>query len=667
MTTQSSPLDTLARKRQVVAYGYISAGFVFVIVTVAIVLFAPPATENSDRVGDYYTVAVWSALHALLLLGAGCFQGLRVPAPGQEVILPRIVALAVGVVSGLTTALLGMVLASRWQSSFLRWINEGQTSEARAVVVALFIFFAGLVEIFFSLQLARGEERRSVLLRRLFYGGNALLSGLLLLFALATANIVAFLKLPDTVITTASAFKGLSDISIDFLHTLDDDITVYLIMPEKDEFYGDCRALLAACHRENPRIKAVPLSPANDADEIRKTMSRLKLPEDKRDRLGMIVSFDRDPEQLTSLIGERELLSATPQGAPAFQGENRLLTELNFLGGGGEPPVIYFTESNNELLIDEPGPGEINRPTARKLIQYLRERKYEVKPLKVEEGKILEAPKATMIVIAAPRIPFTKGQADLLGQYLSPKGKPGGKLVALLPAFPNPKDGLVSPTGLEELLSGIGVKVEAKRILSIPHDNWDPTQVMGVFRSNPKSERLYSNVRPLEKLPRPNDLLETNELLFTSPGRPTYRDDNYSSSPDAILERIIKEQQQNKITTATEMMVSKQPLPFGVAVLERGRDANKQRPIALVLGTDSFCNDEVLAKLRSPQTYIAQMGQFLDEVRERSQGMNIEPRALGLYTLPRNLNGTGLFILPLSIIFLGILALGGGVWITRRR
>jgi hypothetical protein len=139
---------------------------------------------------------------------------------------------------------------------------------------------------------------------------------------------------------------------------------------------------------------------------------------------------------------------------------------------------------------------------------------------------------------------------------------------------------------------------------------------------------------------------------------PTYRDTNFNSDPDRIAAQL-----KNEIK---EKMVTSDPLSFGVLVME-GRGQGKQRPRVLVLGTDSYCNDEALARLRSPETYISHMGGMVDLVRERRQGMNIEPRALGLYTLPRTLDPIGLFLLPLSIIFLGILALGGGVWITRRQ
>ena len=60
------------------------------------------------------------------------------------------------------------------------------------------------------------------------------------------------------------------------------------------------------------------------------------------------------------------------------------------------------------------------------------------------------------------------------------------------------------------------------------------------------------------------------------------------------------------------------------------------------------------------------MGAMLDFVRDRPQGMNIAPRALGTFELPQKPNNVVLLYLPFGVIVLGIAALGVGVWFARR-
>jgi hypothetical protein len=117
------------------------------------------------------------------------------------------------------------------------------------------------------------------------------------------------------------------------------------------------------------------------------------------------------------------------------------------------------------------------------------------------------------------------------------------------------------------------------------------------------------------------------------------------------------------------MKVTVQPVSFGVGVIQVGReqDAGTQRVRALVIGTDTFCSDEALAKQRAPETSLHRIGGLLDFVRGRPQGLNIAPGTFRVYSLPKEVSSTGLIYLPASIIFFGIMALGAGVWIARRR
>ena len=532
------------------------------------------------------------------------------------------------------------------------------------------------------------------MLRRLLYGANAVLTGLLLLFVLIVVNVIVFLKLPDTVITTSAAFKSLSAPGKEFLRSVDDDVTVYLIMPENYSFriqresysslYADCRALLNACAEINPHIKIMPLFPALDDDKIKETMKRLKITEDERQTYGLLVSYGRGEEH-SAFISWQDLFKSTPEGMPVFQGENRLLTEINFLSGGAQRPVIYLTQSNLEPSIRAPDAGDPNSRSARELVEYLKERKFDVKPLLLEPGAKPNLADATMILIAAPRRPFSDEQVAILREYMTPKGKvPGGKLVALLPAFPD-INGRVSHTGLEAFLMDFGVRVDPKhRLFGFPMSlgrQEIPAEIVlsgyspGIVRDHALSRLfateqflLFNNVRPVSLIqPPPHEKL-MGFNLFSSKA-PTYRDEKYISDSKAIFAQIMKEREENKDRLQKEIQLSRSDVPVATYIAEAVTEGNeqKERPRLLVIGTDSFVvSDPTLQKFIPLQDYIALLGKMLEVVREQPNSMGIEPQALGTFSVPNSAEAAGLLYLPVGIVLMGIVALGGGVWIARR-
>ncbi len=715
-TQPASFVEIAARKRESIAYLLIALGVVMLALTIFWAMRwnsarhqkapepkpaeviqpeeQPPEPATTDR-GDYLPTAIWGGMVAVLLLGTGGFSISRKPPAGREIYEARLLLMIVGGAAGLLTALLGFVFAWRWQDELVRWVNLGATGGAKWVVAALAIFLAGLAVMFFSVQLARAEERNDVILRRVLYGSNAVLTGLLMLLLLAVVNIIVFLKLPDNVISTAAGFKGLSDPSKEFLKTITDDVNVYLIMPENasvqitrsmsyNGLYGDCRALLSACQAQNSHIKVVPLSPVTDGDEIRATMKRLKVPENQIGQYGMLIGYGKSEEQ-SAFLPLRDLHEITPEGVLVFEGENRLMTELSFLSEGGQRPVVYFTQSNDEPAISDTGGKKIR--TMRVLAEHLRERKYEVRPLVFERGKKPNLADAALVVVVAPRVPFEQEHLDILAEYLKPKPGvgPGGKLVAFLPAFPEVGGTAVSKTGLEPLLNKYGVHVSEKlRLFTLPsREHRFPYLVAGTItpesrgRDNPVSSSLdensfipFGNVRPVSA---DRDAARSGNIvmnvLASRSGRETYRDDRFNSNPLDVADQIYREAQIGSNQTIREKLVTGDQVPFGVYVgqqIEDGRGL-RVRPKLLVVGTDWLASDEALSSTRIPHEYIRLTGNMLDFMREKPRGMNIEPRELGTYNLPKDPDGVSLLILPIGLVVLGILGLGVGVWVTRRR
>jgi uncharacterized Tic20 family protein len=704
-TPSTSIIGWAAGRRELVGYVCAGLGAVLALLTVHWGLQwqgarepapAEPSAEQKTDVklpntgtGDSLPAAVWSGVLAVVAFSGAAWNLGRKAEPDRAPLETRLMFLLMGGLAGLFTALLGFALAWRWQRSILLWVNQGETEEAKWVLAALSILFAGLLLLFFSMQLGRTEERSSALVRRMLYGVSTVLSALLLLLVLAVGNVIAFLKLPDSVITTAAAFKGLSPESKQFLKSIDQPTRVYLILPENyvDEdgymgLYADCRALLRSCEEANANIKAVYLSPAADADEIRQTQDRLEIPKDLRGAFGMLIGYG-ETEKPSGTIPVGALLDYNRDGQPIFQGENRLMTELNFLSGGAKRPVVYFTQGNGEYAITPP--TEINPRSCSEIVEYLKDRKIDVKPLVLEAGKPLDLTDASMVIIPGPRAPFRPEQIELLRQYLNPPAKGGpapGKIIAYLPAIPA-ENGTVASTGLEELFFEFGIIIENRRLLSLPGQGYPPTDVQGTL--SPVLRRVqhglasmfaedfrirFGNVRVIETVQTRAPGRMSLPLFASFGGYATYQDTRFNSSPDEISKILEKERQNNSSRTANELRISNQFIPFAAFCSQRVQDETSVRevPRVVAVGTDWLIDDAILKQSTlGPENYKRLFGLLVGWVRERPESMGIEPRAVGVFTLPKETDDFALYFMPLLLLLIGIVGLGLGVWMARRR
>ena len=162
------------------------------------------------------------------------------------------------------------------------------------------------------------------------------------------------------------------------------------------------------------------------------------------------------------------------------------MTGLKFLSGGAKRPVVYFTQGHGEPAITK-APKQNDSRTAFSVVQHLKDRKFDVKPLNFEPGKKTDLSDATIVVVAAPTQPFSQQEAQILTGYMAPrKNGPTGTLVAMLSAFPGP-DGQVSTTGLEPLLLNLGVRSDELRLFSVPKPSFtrifSPKLVPGAFHA----------------------------------------------------------------------------------------------------------------------------------------------------------------------------------------
>src|SRR5262249_33415585 len=129
---------------------------------------------------EYAAVGVWAALLTLISGAAGGWLLLTEGEPSENVDDSRVLVLLVGGLTGFATWVLSLCLAYQWRETILGGIDAWQGANWWHLWVFILAMFGGLALMFVSLLPARAAEHTNVGLRRLLYGYNAALTGLLL-------------------------------------------------------------------------------------------------------------------------------------------------------------------------------------------------------------------------------------------------------------------------------------------------------------------------------------------------------------------------------------------------------------------------------------------------------------------------------------------------------
>jgi hypothetical protein len=630
---------------------------------------------------DYQIASVWAGGLALLTLLSAAWVYTQPADPAAPEASSRTEVLAFGGTAGLLTALFGAVLGYRWHQSLVQWVGSNDPREAQWVLLAAAVFLGGLLIMFVSLQLARTEQRTNATLRRVLYGFNTVFVGLLLLLVLIAVNVVAFIKIPNTLVTNESAFTELSEESKRFLRSLDRPVNVYLILHEAqavplgrglsyDTMFADVRGLLSQSEEESRYFHAHYLSPAFDKEKIAALMQRLQVKETDRDQLGLLLAVGEN-EEATSFIRAADLVDIDRRGALVFQGEAKLMTELMYLTDARGKEKIYITQGHGELEVDgSSGPDK----SIANLVQYLRDRKLTVEPLTFDKPDAKVPDDAAVVVVPGPRrmIAADDPMIGALRNYLHRPDRPG-RLFACLPAFRNPQTGTVSATGLEPLMAEFGVEVEgSKRLVSQSRFTGYPPEyvVLAPFaRLDPDLARVVGELALVVRDTRPvrpggappTGGLRAMPLMGTAV--PTWQEPDYQRALDAHFADFRDNPQLQQQKNLTQRAI-----PAACAVVEPGGTPDKpaNKPRIVVFGTDSFLPDQATVPAAPDEPRQLLFSDTIDWLRERNASIGIQPRKVGVFVLDKPIDWTSQAVL-LAMVGVGITALGVGVWLSRRR
>jgi hypothetical protein len=670
-------LEWLARNRLPSAYALLGFG----VIMVALGGYA------AYQLGIQYW-EVWSAafLVAAISFGAGLWQLLRQERPAAELDLNRMLVLSVGGLWGFTATLLGARLARIWWTSYLvTWLKVGEGQDLWRLLLVMISLLGGLALMFVSLQLGRTEERYNPGLRRLVYGYNAVLAGLLLLAVLALANVFIYLKLPQTLDFTTSSLFTLSTESESLLRALDKPVQVKAVL-RSNNFNPQIKDLLDRCQAINDKFSWELLSPDLNPTKVGALAEKYLLEQE-----GLLVLYGpENPKAESRFIKESDLFGQSRPGEPAgelFKGEDLLMTEVSALLEG-KKPVIYITQGNGELELQD---DQLRGPDtgAGVLKRQLEGRNYEIKPLLFSPAEAKVPDDASAVVLLGPRNGLPDFALKALENYLNPsdpKQEPG-KLVVLLNS-PATKAMADRQKSLLDYLSRFQVQTLNDRVLSFMSykGSGDPSRILVLpypREDNPflkpfeNTEFVFKNVLAFQPgAPGQNPMgprYRVTPLLVCRPGQGIFLYSDLEAEPNRALDDFVKDRK-NPPPGLVLLPLDRVPLVALAVSSVDARDPHAgvmgapvaAKPTLVVIGDATLVSNRALAGAGGEENF-SLLTSSLGWLRERTGSIGRPPKQRNYYTLKPSASLYDITMIPTAMMLVGIVGLGAGVWVVRRR
>jgi hypothetical protein len=243
-------------------------------------------------------------------------------------------------------------------------------------------------------------------------------------------------------------------------------------------------------------------------------------------------------------------------------------------------------------------------------------------------------------------------------------------------------DGKMVKTGLEKLLNDFNVEVGDSRIMQYAPTSrgFIPPLLIAVVPNprlrgnNPVAQIFYDqpiemyNARPVRPRNAPMSpdgaSYQADSLLLTlSPA--SWAEDDLRTDSVRLLQEY-----HNNLQMLRAKVNKEKNIPVAVAVSEnvpvqRGHQSVEFKPRLIVVGDSSFASNS-----RMEEGSLLEYSLFascLAWLRERPEAIGIEPRKRDMYELSPNTDIRRMIYMPLALMSLGVIGLGLGVWVVRRR
>jgi hypothetical protein len=299
------------------------------------------------------------------------------------------------------------------------------------------------------------------------------------------------------------------------------------------------------------------------------------------------------------------------------------------------------------------------------------------------------------VVVAGPQTPFAPDGPLLkaLRAYMKPTDpaqKPG-RLLAYLPAVKGLR-GEVQETGLEPLLEEFGIQVSRdRRVVSAPgsfpiaRDRQGRVQYLRPeFAVGFVPEGLQAPIEPT--LERINQFLMYNprvlraapaggpgggrtQVLLETPGRGRFTwEEGDWATPAEETQETFRQGGEAADRLAAEKRRTGAAVPLAIAATEpvTGDSKRAERARAIVYASDSDLWDRSPLELAPIEVRALVVSDSIDWLRDREASLGIPARLTHTYEIGKAPDSTGL-VMPLAIMFVTIVGLGVGVWLSRRR
>jgi hypothetical protein len=631
-------------------------------------------------------------LVGLVFFSAGMYLKLTLDRPATAYGM-RMLLLYVGGATGLLITVMTALRVLLWWKPYLAGgVQQWQGEEGWRFWVCVYVGLLGLTLLFASLMLAQVDIRQSAPMRRMLYGYNAILTGLLVLAMLVILNIIVIVTVPANISWTQRiGMYSLSGGSKNLLESLREPVKVYVLMPRYSGNYLEVRDLLDNMQSVSNRIDVEYLSPDLNPDEYRSLASKfseLKSAGSGAARGGegygrglLIVYGPEAKPQGHAFIPDREL-SETGPDTIVFKGEEVVMTKLQTLVEKGEKIVIYFTQDKNEPdLRQERVDAEDEYGRLRTKLQASN---YTVKGLAWQPppqipgldlsmyafsqktaGAKHEVPAdCKILVIAQPMQPLPKEALEAIDEYMDRRG---GKLVILSAARQDSRKQQPLANGMEELARKFGVQLGEDYVISASKRPFlfsyattpDSTNPIAVeFRGKPI---LMLLPRTVTALPKATSLYQAEPFLEIKPGR---LNGQYVWAETDLSRQLNLENYVDVLTRTNKLssMGTKDTLTVAVALTDTDK-----KPRGLIVGDYYWLGN--LALSVSPDSFEL-FRSSLDWLSARpAPKIGAQPRETNFVSIPEKSvdSPSRMILLPLGLSFLAITGVGTGVWVVRRK
>ncbi len=379
-----------------------------------------------------------------------------------------------------------------------------------------------------------------------------------------------------------------------------------------------------------------------------------------------------------------------------YKGESEIMKEVSFLAQDRKKRKLYFLQGNGELDInvkDDLGRRDprvdIEKLGCNQLVERLKKEQYEVQGLSFAEQlpkdktenmvHAKEIPKdADAVLIGGPSLPLGSVILDALERYMDTGGRLLVYLDVVLDAKGTAPQDQRAGRVLEEIRRSGRQRLRAAAVrkasddprvvvATVPPDTTN--ELAKAFRDEPFPLRTARIVRP-----ETTSMKYKVDVLLQLDPRNSLRQVYWDETAVRALVNPVPYFKELIDQGVLQAKLSSEPLPVAVAVSEKlvepGSGKESYKPRLTVFGDAEMLSnlDMVRGQAEGSDLSYLWTASALEWMSEKKGLVGPRTKETSTYTInPQKVNVERLVYLPGWLMIMGIMGLGGGIWLVRRR